>query len=87
MTEFRALIDGMLPRVHISSADSPMEEFAVSLCGLLVAEACNVGPVPIEKPNVPALTRTRLQQMDQGDLRAETISAANARVIAAQNRD
>ncbi|MFF4779219.1 Tn3 family transposase [Microtetraspora fusca] len=105
MTEFRALIDQMLPRVdfpelllevfdrtglasdftHISGADSPMEDFAVSLCGLIVAEACNVGLVPIEKPNVPALTRARLQQVDQGYLRAETISAANARMIAAQS--
>ncbi|MBA9005695.1 Tn3 family transposase [Thermomonospora cellulosilytica] len=65
-----------------------MEDFAVSLCGLIVAEACeacNVGLVPIEKPNVPALTRARLQQVDQGYLRAETISAANARLIAAQD--
>jgi hypothetical protein len=104
MTEFRALIGQMLPRVdfpelllevfdrtglaadftHISGADSPLEDFAVSLCGLTVAEACNVGLVPIEKPNVPALTRARLQQVDQGYVRAETISAANARLIAAQ---
>ncbi|WP_026411271.1 Tn3 family transposase [Actinomadura oligospora] len=104
MGEFRALIDGMLPRVdfpelllevfdptkpaaeftHISGADTGMEDFAVSLCGLLVAEACNVGLVPIEKPNVPALTRARLQQVDQGHLRAETISAANTRLIAEQ---
>jgi hypothetical protein len=69
---------------HISGADPAMEDFAVSLCGLLVAEACNVGLVPIEKPNVPALTRARLQQVDQGYLRAETLSAANARLIAKQ---
>ncbi|MFG6200509.1 hypothetical protein [Nonomuraea sp. JJY05] len=29
---------------------------------------------------MPALTRARLQQVDQGYLRAETISAANARL-------
>ncbi|GAB2830666.1 hypothetical protein GCM10022221_31760 [Actinocorallia aurea] len=62
-----------------------MEDFAVSLCGLIVAEACNVGLVPIEKPNVPALTRARLQQVDQGYLRAETLSATNARLITAQS--
>ncbi len=101
MTEFRALVDGMLPRVdfpelllevfdrtelaadftHISGADSPMEDFAVSLCGLIVAEACNVGLVPLEKPNVPALTRARLHQVDQGYLRAETISADGLRCV------
>ncbi|WP_131736102.1 Tn3 family transposase [Actinomadura roseirufa] len=69
---------------HISGADPALEDFAVSLCGVLVAEAYNVGLVPIEKPNVPALTRARLQQVDQGYLRAETISAANARLITAQ---
>ncbi|WP_344948297.1 Tn3 family transposase [Sphaerisporangium flaviroseum] len=69
---------------HISGADSPMEDFGVSLAALIVAEACNVGLVPIEKPNVPALTRARLLQVDQGYLRGETIAAANARLIAAQ---
>ncbi|GAA0838223.1 hypothetical protein GCM10009525_47670 [Streptosporangium amethystogenes subsp. fukuiense] len=54
------------------------------LAAFIVAEACNVGLVPIEKPNVPALTRARLQQIDQGYLRAETIAAANARLIGAQ---
>jgi TnpA family transposase len=40
--------------------------------------------VPIEKPHVPALTRARLLQVDQGYPRGETIAAANARLIAAQ---
>ncbi|GAA3097515.1 hypothetical protein GCM10017600_87830 [Streptosporangium carneum] len=57
----------------------------MSLAALIVTEACNVGLVPIEKPNVPALTRARLQQVDQGYLRGETIAAANARLIAAQS--
>ncbi|MER5418513.1 Tn3 family transposase [Streptosporangium roseum] len=70
--------------IHISGAHSPMEDFGVSLAALIVAEACNVGLVPIEKPNVPALTRARLLQVDQGYLRGETIAAANARLIAAQ---
>ncbi|GGQ35927.1 transposase [Streptosporangium pseudovulgare] len=69
---------------HISGADASMEDFGVSLAALIVAEACNVGLVPIEKPNVPALTRARLLQVDQGYLRGETIAAANARLIAAQ---
>jgi TnpA family transposase len=69
---------------HISGADPSMEDFGVSLAALIVAEACNVGLVPIEKPNVPALTRARLLQVDQGYLRGETIAAANTRQIAAQ---
>ncbi|GAB3451230.1 Tn3-like element Tn3 family transposase [Streptomonospora sediminis] len=69
---------------HISGADAPMADFRVSLCALLVAEACNIGLVPVEKPGTDALTRARLQQVDQGYVRAETISAANARLIQAQ---
>lgn len=69
---------------HVSGIDAAMDDFPMSLAALVVAEACNVGLVPIENPNVPALTRARLQQVDQGYLRAETIAAANARLIGAQ---
>ncbi|WP_326822989.1 nitroreductase/quinone reductase family protein [Streptosporangium sp. NBC_01756] len=69
---------------HVSGTDAAMDDFPMSLAALIVAEACNVGLVPIEKPNVPALTRARLLQVDQGYLRAETISVANARLISAQ---
>ncbi|MEU3991737.1 Tn3 family transposase [Streptomyces platensis] len=69
---------------HISGADPRMEEFELSVCALLLSEACNVGLTPVVKPNVPALTRGRLVQVDQGYLRAETISAANGMLIEAQ---
>ncbi|MFE7130404.1 Tn3 family transposase [Streptomyces sp. NPDC057638] len=57
---------------HISGAYPSMEEFELSVCALLLSEACNVGLTPVVKPNVPALTRGRLVQVDQGYLRAET---------------
>ncbi|MGW3308289.1 Tn3 family transposase [Streptomyces sp. NPDC001073] len=44
---------------HISGADPSMEEFELSVCALLLSEACNVGLTPVVKPNVPALTRGR----------------------------
>ncbi|MCX5141873.1 Tn3 family transposase [Streptomyces sp. NBC_00338] len=69
---------------HISGAEPRMEEFELSVCALLLSEACNVGLTPVVKPNVPALTRGRLVQVDQGYLRAETISAANGMLIDAQ---
>ncbi|WP_405827268.1 Tn3 family transposase [Streptomyces sp. NBC_00105] len=47
---------------HISGADPSMEEFDLSVCALLLSEACNVGLTPVVKPNVPALTRGRLVQ-------------------------
>ncbi|MYR99594.1 Tn3 family transposase [Streptomyces sp. SID8360] len=69
---------------HISGADSHMEGFATSLCAVLLSEACNVGFTPVIKPGVPALTRGRLVQVDQGYFRAENISAANGLFIEAQ---
>ncbi|NYH55352.1 hypothetical protein HNR06_004941 [Nocardiopsis arvandica] len=69
---------------HISGADAHMDGFEVSLCALLVAEACNIGLAPVTKPGVDALTLARLQQVDQAYLRAETISSANGCLIQAQ---
>lgn len=57
---------------------------ATSVAALLVAEACNVGLTPVTNPAVPALTRGRLSHVDQNYLRADTHSAANARLIRAQ---
>jgi TnpA family transposase len=69
---------------HISGAATRMQDLEISLCALLVAEACNVGLAPVVKPGVPALTRARLTHVDQAYLRSETIAAANARLVAAQ---
>lgn len=69
---------------HISGADSHMEGFTISLCAVLQTEACNVGMTPVIRPDVPALTRGRLVQVDQGYFRAENISAASGLFIEAQ---
>ena len=70
--------------VHVGELGTRMEDLPVSVAALLVAEACNVGLTPVTKPAVPALTRDRLSHVDQNYLRAETHSAANARLIEAQ---
>ncbi|MEU0375524.1 Tn3 family transposase, partial [Streptomyces sp. NPDC006283] len=57
---------------HISGAESHMEGFTTSLCAVLLTEACNVGLTPVIKPDVPALTRGRLVQVDQGYFRPRT---------------
>ncbi len=69
---------------HISGAGSGMEGFTTSLCAVLLSEACNVGVTPVVKPDVAALTRGRLVQVDQGYFQAENISAANGLFIEAQ---
>ena len=70
---------------HVSGASTRMDELEVSLCAVLVAEACNLGLVPVVNPAVRALTRGRLRHVDAANLRPETITAANARLIAAQS--
>jgi TnpA family transposase len=61
-----------------------MNDLPVSVAALLIAEACNVGLVPVTDPNVAALTRGRLSHVDQNYLRAETHTGANVLLIAAQ---
>ena len=53
---------------------------------LLVADACNVGLVPVTRPGDPALSRDRLSHVDQNYVRADTHSAANARLVDYQAR-
>jgi TnpA family transposase len=52
----------------------------------LVAEACNIGLEPLVRNDVPALRRSRLSWVTQHFLRSETLTAANACLVAAQNR-
>ncbi len=63
---------------------SRIEDLAVSLAAVFIAEGCNLGYTPVVVPGVPALTRDRLSHVNQNYVRAETITAANARLIDAQ---
>jgi hypothetical protein len=69
---------------HVSLRGTRMEGLHTSLVALLVSEACNIGRVPVINPNQVALTRSRLSHVDQNYLRADTIAAANATLIADQ---
>ncbi len=69
---------------HVSGADAHLEGFETSLCALILAEACNVGLVLITTSSVPALTRARLMQVDQGYFRAENIATGTGLSIEAQ---
>lgn len=53
----------------------------VSICAILLAEACNIGLEPLIKHHIPALTRYRLTWVKQNYLRAETLVRANARLV------
>lgn len=52
---------------------------------MLVAEATNTGFEPLMRLDVPALRRSRLSWVKQNYLRADTLTAANAALVAAQN--
>jgi TnpA family transposase len=69
---------------HAGGLGPRMDGLPVSVAALLIAEACNVGLTPVTDPNNPALTRGRLSHVDQNYLRADTHSAANARLVDAQ---
>jgi hypothetical protein len=66
---------------HVSEANARADGLTVSVCAVLLAEACNIGLEPIIKPPVPALTRHRLSWVKQNYLRAETLVRANARLV------
>lgn len=71
---------------HVSEGRSRVDDLTTSVCGALVAEACNIGIEPVARPDVPALTRGRLGWVTQNFLRAETIHPANGKLVEAQTR-
>jgi len=70
---------------HLSEGAARADDLATSICAVLLAEACNIGLRPVTRRDVPALTRGRLLWVQQNYLRAETIAAANARLVATQS--
>lgn len=66
---------------HASEAGARMEGLTISICAVLLAEACNIGLEPFIRPNISALTRHRLNWTRQNYLRAETLVSANARLV------
>lgn len=71
---------------HLTERTARVEDLATSVCAVLLAEACNTGPGPLIRPDIAALKRDRLVWVDQNYVREETLSAANAHLVAAQNR-
>jgi len=69
---------------HISEGDARVADLPVSLCAVLLAEACNIGLEPVVRSDIPALTRSRLSWVQQNYLRAETLIRANAHLVDTQ---
>jgi TnpA family transposase len=66
---------------HVSESNARAEDLNVSVCAVLLAEACNIGLEPLIKHQIPALTRHRLNWVKQNYLRAETLVKANAKLV------
>lgn len=69
---------------HGSESGARVAKLPVSICAVLLAEACNFGLEPLIREDVPALTRSRLLWVQQNYIRAETLSAANAVLVDTQ---
>ncbi|WP_196844479.1 MULTISPECIES: Tn3 family transposase [unclassified Cryobacterium] len=67
-----------------SRSGSRLNDLALSMAAVLVAEGCNLGFAPVVKHGHPSLNRRRLSHVAQNYLRAETLSAANKRLIDTQ---
>ncbi len=69
---------------HVSDSHAYVEDLALSLSAVLLAEACNIGLAPVIHPEIAALTRDRLSWVRHHFVRAETITRANACLVQAQ---
>ena len=86
LLEIAARTDFPSKFTHVSERESRMSDLATSLCACLIADACNNGPEPLIRTDVPALRRARLSWVSQNFIRNETLTEANACLVAEQNR-
>ena len=66
---------------HVSEAESRADDLSTSICAVLLSESCNIGLRAVEHRDHPALTRGRLNWVQQNYIRAETLTRANARLV------
>ena len=70
---------------HINDSAARVGDLPMSLCAVLLAEACNIGLEPVAHAATAALTRGRLSWIQQNYIRAETLTRANACLVDAQS--
>ncbi len=84
LLEVQALTGFVDEFTHISEKQARADDLTLSICAVLLAEACNVGIDDVVHADVPALRRNRLLWVQQNYIRDETLTRANARLVAAQ---
>ena len=70
---------------HLTEGRAPARDLPLSICAVLLAQACNIGLKAVARSDVPALTLPRLSWVQQNYVRAEGLTAANACLVAAQD--
>jgi TnpA family transposase len=71
---------------HLSEGRARAEDLHVSVCAVLLAEACNISLTEVAQPNIPALSYNRLSWVSQNYVRAEMIAAANEHLLGRYRR-
>jgi TnpA family transposase len=71
---------------HVSERESRAADLTTSLSAVLLAESCNTGFEPFVRQDVPSLRRDRLSWVNQNYVRDDTLVAANAILVSAQNK-
>lgn len=71
---------------HISESKSKADNLQISICAVLMAEACNIGMEPVVKPLLAELTKHRLDWVKQNYVRAETLTLSNSRLVDYQSK-
>lgn len=84
LLEIQARTGFMDAFTHLHEGQARIADFPITVCATLIASACNIGLAPLICQDIAALTRDRLQWVQQNYLRLDTLIAANARLVAAQ---
>jgi TnpA family transposase len=83
LLEIQALTGFVDEFTHISEKQARADDLTLSICAVLLAEACNVGIEDVVHPDIPALRQSLLLWLQQNYIRDETLTRANARLVAA----
>jgi len=66
---------------HVSEENARVADLSISVCAVLLAEACNVGLRAVAREDIPALTLDRLSWVKHNYVREETLARANALLV------
>ena len=85
LLEIQARTKFMDEFTHTHEGKARITDFSITASAVLIASACNIGFSPLIRKDIPALTLDRLKWVQQNYIRPETLTAANARLVAAQS--